>query len=205
MSGLATVQHNALGYDARLMSEQLSLDVRPQSSPLMLALSIALGAALGSSVYIVAELRHQKQEQHVPPPSAAVAKPASLEIAKAPAAAPNKAAQEPPEAEQAEATQPPAPLDPKAQALAARAAAEQALLEEARALLGENNATKALAALDRMKRKFPHGALVQDRELLRVEAYKARGQTPAAQRAARKFAKAYPDNPNLSEIESLLN
>ena len=188
------------------MSEQLSLDVRPQSSPLMLALSIALGAALGSSVYIVAEIRHQKQEQHLSPPSAAATKPAPIEIAKAPAAEPKDAAPKSPPIEEAEPPKPAAaPQDPKALALAARTAAEQALLEEARAQLGENNATKALATLDRMKRKFPRGSLVQDRELLRVEAYKARGQTPAAQRAARKFAKAYPDNPNLGEIASLLN
>ena len=179
------------------------MDVRPQSSPLMLALSIALGAALGSSVYIVAEIRHQKQEARVLPPSAAEAKPA---VAKAPAAPLIEPATKPPAVEEAESAPVPAATpDPKAQALAARAAAEQALLDEARTLLGENNAAKALATLDRMKRKFPRGSLVQDRELLRVEAYQARGQTPAAQRAARKFAKAYPDSPNLAEIASLLN
>jgi hypothetical protein len=153
-------------------------------------------------VYIVAEIRHQKTH---PPPSAAVdhaakPKPAVVELAK-PAVAEQKEAAA---ADAAEPT-PAAPPDPKAQALAARAAAEQALLEEARTQLGANKASAALATLERMKKKFPHGSLVQDRELLRVEVYKARGQTPAAQRAARKFAKAYPDSPNLSEIESLLN
>lgn len=169
----------------------------------MLALSIALGAALGSSVYIVAEIRHQKQEAHVLPPSAAEAKPAVEKMESAPSIEP---AVKSPAVEKAEsASAPAAPPDPKAQALAARAAAEQGLLDEARTLLGEDNAAKALATLDRMKRKFPRGSLVQARELLRVEALRARGQTPAAQRAARKFAKAYPDNPNLGEIASLLN
>jgi hypothetical protein len=183
------------------------VDVRGQSSALSLALAIALGAALGSSVYVIAEIRHQKQiaehAAHAAPPSAAELasatkpKPEPAEAAKAPAAEPEKKA----DAEEAEA----APPDPKAQALAARTAAEQALLDEARAQLEANNGTGALSTLDRMKKRFPRGTLVQERELLRVEAYKAKGQTLAAKRAARKFAKSYPDNPHLSEIESLLN
>lgn len=186
-----------------VMSEQGTLRVRPQSSPLALALSLALGAALGSSVYVVAEVRHQRQlaehAAHATPPPAAAPEPvkaAPVEVAKAEPAQPAATAQQEPE---------PAPQDPKAQALAARAAAEQALLDEARAQLEANNGAAALAALDRMKKKFPRGALVEERELLRVEAYKARGQTLAAKRAARKFAKSYPDNPRLGEIESLLN
>jgi hypothetical protein len=47
--------------------------------------------------------------------------------------------------------------------------------------------------------------LVQERELLRIEVYKARGQTAAAKRAARKFAKAYPESPRLGELESLIS
>jgi hypothetical protein len=191
-----------------VMSEQATLIVRPQSSALSLALSLALGAALGSSVYVVAEIRHRKQiAEHAahaaPPPAAepAAAKPAVAEVAKAapePAPAPAK------EAAKADAVEE-APTDPKAQALAARAAAEQALLDEARTQLEASNAVGALTALDRMKKRFPRGSLAEERELLRVEAYKARGQTVAAKRAARKFAKAYPDNPHLTEIESLLN
>lgn len=188
-----------------VMSEQATLDVRGQSSALSLALSIALGAALGSSVYVIAEIKHQKQiAEHAahaaPPPAAAPEpkpapqpKPESTELAKAPAAEP--------EEKEAEA----APPDPKAQALAARTAAEQALLDEARTQIEANNGAAALTTLDRMKKRFPRGALVEERELLRVEAYKARGQTLAAKRAARKFAKSYPDNPHLGEIESLLN
>jgi hypothetical protein len=156
---------------------------------------------------VIAEIRHQKQiaehAAHMAPPSAAESalatkpKPEPAEAAKAPAAEPQKKA----DAEEAEA----APPDPKAQALAARTAAEQALLDEARTQLGANNGTGALSTLDRMKKRFPRGTLVEERELLRVEAYKAKGQTLAAKRAARKFAKSYPDNPHLSEIESLLD
>jgi TolA-binding protein len=187
-----------------VMSEQATLDVRGQSSALSLALAIALGAALGSSVYVIAEIRHQKQiaEHAAPPPAAEPApapkpKPEPAEVAKAPAAEPEKKA----EAEEAEA----APPDPKAQALAARTAAEQALLDEARTQVEANNVTGALSTLDRMKKRFPRGTLVQERELLRVEAYKAKGQTVAAKRAARKFAKSFPDSPHLGDIESLLN
>lgn len=204
MSAFATVQAVALGYDAPVMTEQVTMIVRPQSSALSLALSLALGAALGSGVYVVAELRHRKQiAEHAahaaPPPAAepAPAKPAAAsELAKA--AEPEK------EAAKADAVEA-APPDPKAQALAARAAAEQALLDEARTQLEASNAVGALTALDRMKKRFPRGSLVEERELLRVEVYKARGQTVAAKRAARKFAKSYPDNPHLTEIESLLN
>jgi len=186
-----------------VMSEQGTLDVRPQSSALALALSLALGAALGASVYVVAELRHQKQlaerAAHAAPPPPAAATVA--EPIRTPEPLPAKVAAAASEKEEAE----PAPVDPKAQALAARAAAEQALLEEARTQLEAKNGAGALATLDRMKKRFPRGALVQERELLRVEAYKAKGQTVAAKRAARKFAKSYPENPRLGEIESLLN
>jgi hypothetical protein len=184
------------------MSEQGTVIVRPQSSALSLVLSLALGAALGSSVYVVAELRHQKQiaehAAHATPPLAAATAPvlpaATTELAKA--AEPEKA-----DADEAEA-QPAAPPDQKVQA---RAAAEQALLDEARTQLEASNAAAALSALDRMKKRFPRGSLVEERELLRVAAYRARGQTVAAKRAARKFAKSYPDNPHLDELESLLN
>lgn len=189
--------------------------MRAQGSALSLALSVALGAALGSSVYVIAELRHQKQLAQATQPSAAGPVPLVLpaELAKAPASSPQPEAKQekvaaaavtPVESEQADAKET-APADPRAAALAARAAAEQALLDEARKQLEVNNGAGALAALDRMKKRFPRGALAQERELLRVEAYQARGQTLAAKRAARKFAKAYPDNPRLSELESLLN
>lgn len=203
VSASATVKEGALGYDAPVMSEQRTLETRPQTSALSLVLSLALGAALGSSVYVIAELQHQKQlAEHAahaaPPPAAApVPQPEPAKLAAAPAAEPEDTA----DADKVEA----APPDPKAQALAARTAAEQALLDEARAQLEANNGAAALAALDRMKKRFPRGTLVQERELLRVEAYKARGQTLAAKRAARKFAKSYPDDPRLGEIESLLN
>jgi hypothetical protein len=208
MSAFATVRGSVLRYDAPVMSEQGTLKMRPQSSPLTVALSLVLGAALGSSVYIAAEIRHQKQvAEHVaqlspltaaaPEPEPKPTKPVAAEVAAAPA--------EPEQAAHEDADQPIAPQDPKAQALAARTAAEQALLDEARAQLEADNAAAALATLDRMKKKYPRGTLVQERELLRVKAYRARGQTLPAKRAARKFAKSYPDSPHLDEIESLLN
>ena len=55
-----------------------------------------------------------------------------------------------------------------------------------------------------MKKRFAGGTLVQERELLRIELYRARGQLTAAKRAARKFAKAYPDNPHLDELDALI-
>jgi hypothetical protein len=155
----------------------------------------------------MAEVRHAKQQAerpaHASPPLAAARQP-TVEAAKPPASKPADAAK-PADSDQTEsAEKTPAPEDPKARALAARTAAEQALLDEARTQLESKNAVAAQATLDRMKKRFPHGTLEQERELLRVEVHEARGQTSAAKRAARKFAKAYPESPQLSQLESLL-
>jgi hypothetical protein len=55
-------------------------------------------------------------------------------------------------------------------------AAGQAFLDDARAQLDAKNANAAQATLDRMKKRFARGSLVQERELLRIEVYKARGR-----------------------------
>jgi hypothetical protein len=187
------------------MSEHENSAEQPQGSPLTAVLAVVIGTALGSSVYFVAEARHSKQmaehAAHLMPLPAAAPEPSKAEpVAAAKPAEPEAK----PAAEDSAAEEKPAePEDPKARALAARTAAEQALLDEARAQLAADNATAALGTLDRMKKRFARGTLVQERELLRIEAYKARGQMPAAKRAARKFVKAYPESPHLGELEEL--
>lgn len=181
-------------YDARVMTEPTHW------APWKTAASMAIGAVLGSSVYVAAEARHSTQQaEHAAlmPPTAAAAERVSppgparddhKDTTPAPEAAPQPTAAEP------------AADDPKARALAARSAAERSLLDEARSQLEAKNLSAAQAALDQMKKRFARGALVQERELLRIEVYKARGQLAAAKRAARKFAKAYPDSPHLDEL-----
>jgi hypothetical protein len=173
---------------------------------IQVALSLLIGAALGSSVYIVAEARHSKQvaecsASHAAPPPAAAPE-AVAKAAPAPAPEPNERAPEQEPAKSAPEA-PAEPEDPKARALAARSAAELALLDEARTQLEAKNTTGAQATLDRMKKRFARGTLAQERELLRIEVYKARGQLPAAKRAAKKFAKTFPESPHLDELTKI--
>jgi hypothetical protein len=195
----------ALEYDARVMTETKTLvgpSERSEWSPWKTVLSMAIGAALGAGVYGIAEVRHRHEQAeklaHAQPLPAAA--PIELRDDKVPAEKTEQAAAA---AEPEKATAPVEPEDPKARALAARTAAEQALLDEARTQLDAKNAAAAQATLDHMQKRFAHGTLVQERELLRIEVYKARGQMPAAKRAARKFVKAYPDSSHLEELNAL--
>jgi len=179
-------------------------------SPLKTVLSMAIGAALGTSVYVIAEVRHTREQAEKAPQLMPLLAAEQTELVNARPTTPARDGTAPqaaklPPAAPVEAEEPTrvAPEDPKARALAERTTAEQALLDEARTQLAAKNAAAAQATLDRMKKRFARGALAQERELLRIEVYKARGQLPAAKRAARKFVKAYPDSPHIDELDGL--
>ena len=79
-------------------------------------------------------------------------------------------------------------------------AAESALLTEARAYLRAGDPAAARAALDRLASKFPHGVLVQEREVLAIELLSAQGDLAAARRRARAFVSAYPTSPHSAKL-----
>jgi hypothetical protein len=83
-------------------------------------------------------------------------------------------------------------------------AEESRLLGEARAQLRGGDAAAADATLERLQRGFANGALLQEREVLRIDVLEARGDHVAAKRAARTFVKRYPTSPHSTKLRLLL-
>ncbi len=69
---------------------------------------------------------------------------------------------------------------------------ERPLIDRAQTALGRRKPKSALSALDQHRRRYPKGALAEEREALRVLALLQDGQKKAAQRAAQVFFKRYP-------------
>lgn len=68
---------------------------------------------------------------------------------------------------------------------------EADLLEEARALLARDPA-RALARANQTAARYPRGVLVQEREVIAIQALRRLGRDAEAERRARAFAKAFP-------------
>jgi hypothetical protein len=85
-----------------------------------------------------------------------------------------------------------------------RLAAESALLQAARARLRNGDALGAQAALDQLRKQFPDGVLVQERDVLGIEVLRARGDNDAARRAAQAFVAANPHSPHTAALRPLL-
>jgi hypothetical protein len=163
-----------------------------------LGLVLALAAPVAAGAFYVAS------SSPAAPPSAA----APALVATAPS--PDKAGSEP-----AVAPQPPPPAEQEAAQgpakVAERPAPESAiseenrLLREARTASRSGDAAGALSKLRVLDRRFPAGALLQERELLRVQALRAQGSQAEAEQRARRFLKLYPSSPYASHMKALLN
>lgn len=81
-------------------------------------------------------------------------------------------------------------------------AAELAHLQRARAALDRSDPDAALTHLAAHAGQFPGGQMVQDRQLLRVEALCARGDAPAARAEASAFLQRYPGSPHAVRVQS---
>lgn len=74
---------------------------------------------------------------------------------------------------------------------------------QARAALRAGDAQHSLALLEQARRRFPRGALGQEREALTIQALERSGQHAAAQRRAAAFLRAYPSSPYGSDLERI--
>jgi len=112
----------------------------------------------------------------------------------------------PPPAEPAAA---PSGLDEAAKAAGVDAPRTRATVSEAD-LLGQaqasiaSNPARALALAERHRQLFPHGVLVQEREVLAIEALERMGRRTEASRRADRFSKAFPGSAHRSKIETIL-
>ncbi len=80
--------------------------------------------------------------------------------------------------------------------------AELALMRRARAAL--DTPSQALALIEEHRTRFPRGVLIQERELLRIEALVKLGRSEQARAAARRFRRSYPQSAHLSRIDRLV-
>jgi hypothetical protein len=95
--------------------------------------------------------------------------------------------------------------EPKAASSAHRAASdspsEADLLGQAQAALS-GNPERALSLSEQHRRRFPHGLLVQEREVIAIEALARLGRTAEAKTRGERFLRAFPTSAHRSKIES---
>ena len=163
-----------------------------------------VGVAKNAMLTVVARLllrierqfqRHQAQVRPAPAivaPEAAPSKPAT---SPAPALTDDVSPAQSPAARRAD----PAAADRERSTLAA----ELALLSRAQQALREREAARALALFERHRRSFPQGVLAEEREVGRVTALCALGQSEQARRAAQRFAERFADSASRAHVESL--
>ena len=81
---------------------------------------------------------------------------------------------------------------------------EISLLDRARRALDSGDSNAALAALDEHGAKYESGSLVEEAELLRLEALLQRGQSAAALGQAKAFLAAHPKSPHAGRVRRLM-
>lgn len=86
----------------------------------------------------------------------------------------------------------------------ATATSESSRLAQARALLRNNDANAALSALESLRRDHPRGLLVEEREVLTIEALLAMGHEEAATTHAQEFLTRYPKSPHAASALRVL-
>ena len=78
---------------------------------------------------------------------------------------------------------------------------ESALLAQAQAALS-SNPSRALALTREHKRRFPKGALVQEREVIAIEALNRIGDTESARKRAKSFEDSYPGSAHRRKVQN---
>lgn len=125
----------------------------------------------------------------------------------APSAAPSATTSAPAPSAPPTASAPPTPPAPGAPAATATGAPgfdrEQSLLERARSALVRHDAAAAAAALDAHDAQFPVARHAEERDYLRIQLLRERGEVAAARERARAFLAAYPESLYRGRVESL--
>lgn len=83
-------------------------------------------------------------------------------------------------------------------------AAERTLLDQARRALREGDGSRALELIERHEREFRRGSLVEEREVLRVNALVSLGRIDEARARTNAFRNRFPTSPFLPALESQL-
>jgi len=169
-----------------------------------LVVNAALGVAVVGSTITggVIWVRHAQRPQNAPAAPAVANVPAAANAPIRPLSAPAEA---PPEAvdrqapaagrrvsRPGEGSESPDPLS-----------RESAIVTEARAQLKSGDPRAALATLARLHAGAQNAVLVQEREVLTIQALSALGDTDSARRRARAFVTAYPNSPHTPQLRHI--
>lgn len=178
-----------------------------------LATKLIIGA-VGATVVVGGAYQWREQANRPPPPPVDVAAPPA---ARAPAVqqpiAPVEPAPAVPSAAEVEPSAPVVPTAPAAAPLAVAAPtkapganpeAEVQLLEEAMASLTKGETDSTLRLLERHARDYPDGLLVQEREVLAIEALMKAGRQVQARSRAERFRTRFPGSTHLLKVEALV-
>lgn len=98
----------------------------------------------------------------------------------------------------------PVPAPTGATNVDAGASLESRRVAEARSTLRNGNSRAALATLIELRRDFPNGVLVQEREALIIEALLAAGDSAKARELATRFLARYPGSPHAAAARRAL-
>lgn len=101
-----------------------------------------------------------------------------------------------------EAPPPALPTSVASTSLGADLAKERAVLDVARAALGRGDAPSAIAATSEHERKYPRGALREEREAIAIQALVLSGQKSEAAARAGRFQKQFPQSLLLPTVEA---
>ncbi len=130
-----------------------------------------------------------------PVPALSAAVPAAAPIANtAPEPVTDAPAARPTARGKAQPTPAPAPIDQDA------LREEASLIARARDALRSGDAAGALSTLESARGRFPRGVLVQERNVLTIEALAASGDRDAASRQAQVFLRQFPTSPLASRV-----
>jgi len=77
-------------------------------------------------------------------------------------------------------------------------------LDHARRALADADPAGAIRMLDDYEARFPHGALVEEAEVLRVESLLAAKDHAGAARAGSRFLAVHPSSPHATRVRALL-
>jgi hypothetical protein len=201
---LLSAARNDIGSDAQVarLVERLGPVLGPPPLPAqpVTATASAVGAAVklgitGVALVIAVGGAWLLSSPRSAPPAAAVSPSPRAEPTPTPAPAASSAngtivAVEPPKPDAAGVelpgvTKPPPKPAPSLQS------SEADLLEQARSAL-KSDATRALARANEHRSRFPGGVLVQEREVIAIQALRQLGRTAEADRRAEAFQKAFP-------------
>jgi hypothetical protein len=177
---------------------------------LLFVVGAVAAVGVGTVTYIDSQPRHAPLDARAPSVPASIASsayvkptsaaPAPSEPAVAPAPSASASADPvKPEPPAPRATAPASAPDP---APAASVERELALVREAHAALQAGDAARALVLLDEHARRYPSGALSEEREAARVLVLCALGRTGEARVAAERFLRVFPRSPQAARVRA---